>query len=277
MDFKCTPLIWDTGATHGLTPFMKAFIHYHPCNIPVKDISKVNRMIGVGTVMHKLQANNQKDIFHPGVSFHLPTADIRLMSPQSYHQQWGGYSLVGKEGVLMNLWCPDGKPSHVLEFQLDELLNTPTAVNVSCTAEERETIGPYLWSSCARHSLAFNMHDQTPVFECEQNFDTDASLLQLVANPSNVDLTPGQKELLLWHWRLGISMSHIQELMNPHRTKDENGLQDVMPYLITPAFKTAATPIPCCAACELACARCHPTGATKQLAVEEKEGILSTN
>jgi hypothetical protein len=58
--------------------------------------------------------------------------------------------------------------------------------------------------------------------------------------------------------------------MVSHQTKDENGLQDVMPCVITPAFKTAATcPIPCCAACELACARCHLAGATKQLAVEE--------
>jgi hypothetical protein len=139
-------------------------------------------------------------------STRLPTADIRLMSPQSYHQQWGEYSLVGKVGVLMNLWCPDGKPSHVLEFQLDEHSNTPTVVNVSCTAEEWETIGPYLRSSCARHSLAFNTHGQAPVFECEHNFDTNASLFPLVAGPSYVNLTPGQKELLLWHWRLGISM-----------------------------------------------------------------------
>ncbi len=116
------------------------------------------------------------------------------------------------------------------------------------------------------------------MLECEHNFDTDASLFPLVAGPSNVNLTPGQKELLLWHWRLGISMSRIHELMVPHRAKDESGLQDVMPCVITPAFKTAATcPIPCCAACELACAHCHPTGATKQLAVEEKAGILSAN
>jgi hypothetical protein len=71
-------------------------------------------------------------------------------------------------------------------------------------------------------------------------------------------------------------MSHIQELMVLHWAKDENGLQDILSCLITPAFKTAATcPIPCCAACELACARCHPTGATKQLAVQEKAVILS--
>ncbi len=73
-------------------------------------------------------------------------------------------------------------------------------------------------------------------------------------------------------------MTRIQELMIPHWAKDENGLQNVMPCLITPAFKTAATcPIPCCAACEVACACRRPTGATKQLAVEEKAGILSAN
>ena len=91
----------------------------------------------------------------------------------------------------MNLGHPDRKPSHDLEFQLDEHSNTPTAVSVSCTAEVRETIGPYLWSSCARHSLAFNMHDQAPVFECEHNFETDASLFPLVADPSTVALEIG--------------------------------------------------------------------------------------
>jgi hypothetical protein len=135
-----------------------------------------------------------------------------------------------------------------------------------------------LWSSCARHSLAFNTHNQAPVFECEHNFDMDASLFSLMAGPSNVNLTPGKKELLRRHQRLGISMSRIQELMVPHQAKNENGLQDVMPCLITPAFKTAATcPIPCCAACELACAHPRPTGATKQLAVEEKAKNLSAN
>jgi hypothetical protein len=73
-------------------------------------------------------------------------------------------------------------------------------------------------------------------------------------------------------------MSRIQELTVPHRAKDENGLQDLMLCVITPAFKPDATcSNSCCVACELACARCHPTGATKQLAVEEKAGILSAS
>ncbi len=76
MDFKHTPLIWDTGATHGLTPFLKDLIHYHLCDIQVKDISKINRVIGVGTAMYKFYATDGKDIFLPRVSFYLRTADI---------------------------------------------------------------------------------------------------------------------------------------------------------------------------------------------------------
>jgi hypothetical protein len=71
------------------------------------------------------------------------------------------------------------------------------------------------------------------------------------------------------------------EIGNQHVTHPRDygsGLQDMMPCVITPAFKTAATcPIPCCAACELGSARYHPTGTTKQLAVGEKAGILSAN
>jgi hypothetical protein len=235
-------------------------------------------VIGVGTVMHKFQATNGKDIFLPAVSFHLPTADIRLVSPQSYHQQWGGYSLVGKEGVVMNLWRPDGKPSHVLKFQLDEHSNTPTAVNVVCTAEEREMIRPYLWSSCASHSLAFNRHDQTSVFECEQNFDTDASLFPLVADPSNVNLTPGKKERCcgIGDWESACYASKSLWFLIGQRMKMGCKTECLVSSLLHSRLLLHSS-IPCCAACESACVRHCPTGATKQLAVEDKAGILSAN
>ena len=67
------------------------------------------------------------------VAFHLPTVDIRLLSPQSYHQRWGGFSLVGAKNILMNLWQPKGKARHVLEFPLHDQSNVPTLINVACT------------------------------------------------------------------------------------------------------------------------------------------------
>ncbi len=46
-------LIWDTGALFGLTPFCSDFIDYVECDIPVRDVTKVNKVIGIGTTIHK--------------------------------------------------------------------------------------------------------------------------------------------------------------------------------------------------------------------------------
>jgi hypothetical protein len=44
-----------------------------------------------------------------------------------------------------------------------------------------------------------------------------------VANESNSNLSSAQKELLLWHWKLGISMQRIQELMRVVEVEEPDG------------------------------------------------------
>ena len=45
-------LVWDTGASIGLTPFCCDFIDYLPLEgATVNDISKANKVLGIGTVM----------------------------------------------------------------------------------------------------------------------------------------------------------------------------------------------------------------------------------
>ncbi len=46
---KTLTLIWDTGASAGLTPFRSDFIDYVECEIDVCDITKVNKVVGIGT------------------------------------------------------------------------------------------------------------------------------------------------------------------------------------------------------------------------------------
>ena len=46
-----THLVWDTGASIGLTPFCSDFIDYLPLDgITVKDIAQTNTVLGIGTV-----------------------------------------------------------------------------------------------------------------------------------------------------------------------------------------------------------------------------------
>ncbi len=68
------------------------------CKITVRDISKQNTVIGVGTTLHKFKIDGQ-DIFIPCLSYHLPSAEVRLFSPQTYHTLYGGHSVVGGDYV----------------------------------------------------------------------------------------------------------------------------------------------------------------------------------
>ena len=60
----------------------------------------------------------------------------------------------------------------------------------------------------------------------------------------NVNLTNAQKKLLLWHWKLGITMHSIQELMHVCIAS--------MPTVTKPKFaSTSNNPVPKYTYCEL--------------------------
>ena len=45
------PVIDDTGASYGLSPFRADFIDYEEVNISVQDIAHMNEVVGIGTVL----------------------------------------------------------------------------------------------------------------------------------------------------------------------------------------------------------------------------------
>ena len=103
LDPKRVMLIWDTGASYGLTPFRSDFIDYVACTIPVRDVTRVNNVIGIGTTLHKFSDSKGNPVYLPCVSYHLPQTDVRLFSPQTYHQMHGGYSEVYGNCIKMLL------------------------------------------------------------------------------------------------------------------------------------------------------------------------------
>jgi len=106
-DSKSLILIWDTGESYGLTPFRSDFIDYVKCcEIPVRDVTKVNTVVGMGTTLHKFTDINGNPVYLSCVSYHLPATDVRLFSPQTYHQMHGGYSEVHSNRIRMLLKTP---------------------------------------------------------------------------------------------------------------------------------------------------------------------------
>ena len=77
-----------------------------------------------------------------------------------------------------------------------------------------------------------------------------------VGGPVNENLTMAQKELLLWHWRLGVGMQRIQAMMRNRTYEDPLGRHTVLPPIIKARFaSTSSCTIPKCQSCELAWAR----------------------
>ena len=50
---KLLMLIWGTGASFGLTPFKTDFIDDVKRVLPIKDVTKVNRVVVIGTTIQK--------------------------------------------------------------------------------------------------------------------------------------------------------------------------------------------------------------------------------
>ena len=51
---KDLPLVYDTGASRGLTPFCDDFIDFVEVLIPINDIKKTYFVTDVGTTMYRL-------------------------------------------------------------------------------------------------------------------------------------------------------------------------------------------------------------------------------
>ena len=280
--FIDSPVIWDTGASIGLTPFRGDFIDYEECNLIIKDISKNNTVVGIGTVMWKFTATNGDILYLPGLAYHLPTADICLLSPQAYHQMYGGESRVDGDNVLMSLPPKRGSNQrlHSINIPIEKgISNLPIVHKVSCTDDEREQVGPHLRSAQAQHTLNFKRKSNYCDDEFEYEFQAFSSICApCLSDDSNLNLTGPQRELLLWHWKLGISMHRIQEIMKQHEAVDRDTDSVLMPQVIKPRFpSTSYCKVPLCTTCELSRAKKRNPKVIKTQAIKEREQVLAAD
>jgi len=99
--------------------------------------------------------------------------------------------------------------------------------------------------------------------------------LPCVGTEANHQLSGPQKELLLWHWKLGINMRHVQELMRERNFKLENDKEVIMPAIIpTKHLTTKSCKIPMCMSCELAKMKARKPKVKTSKHDKTKENIL---
>jgi hypothetical protein len=128
LDPKSLMLIWVTGTSFDLTLFLSDFIDIVACTILVRDVTKVNNVIGIGTTLHKFTDTRGFSVYLPCISYHLPQTDIHLFSPQTYHQMHSGYSKVYGNCIKMllktsNIQIQITREKHNLPIVFDSYLS----------------------------------------------------------------------------------------------------------------------------------------------------------
>jgi hypothetical protein len=142
-------LIWDTGALFGLTPFRSDFIDYVECDILVQDVTKVNKVIGIRTTIHKFTDTNGNPVFLPCVSYHLPQTDVCLFFPQTYHQMHGGYSEVYGQSIQMKL-----RTSSIHIDIIQDQANLPVVHDSFVSEKAKRGLALLFWSGMCQTGLS---------------------------------------------------------------------------------------------------------------------------
>ncbi len=277
LDPKTLILFWDTGGSAGLTPFCSNFINYVECDIDVRDVTKVNKVIGICTTLHKFVDVAGNNVYLPCVSYHLPLTDIRLFSPQVYHQIYDGHSVVNGNEVIMRV-REEGRPIRIAIPIDRDGTNLPVVRN-SCVSEKIKK------KHACRFRSALNM---TRLYAALDYFGSLSlsgqskqglfSRFQCVGGLVNKNLTMAQKELLLWHWKLSIGMQRLQAMMRNCTFEDPFGRSQVHPPIIQAKFaSTSSCAIPRCQSCELTCASVRSPKVTKVQSNIDSEGAISRN
>ncbi len=247
------------------------------CGIPGWDVTKVNKVIGIGTTLHKFTNTEGKPVFLPCVSYNLPQSDVCLFSPQTYHQMHGDYFKVYAESIQMKL-----RTSTISITIKQGLTNFPVAHDSLISEKAKRGLGPLMHSGLSQMHIPilnfFGEIDKVVSSIFTPSEQTFFPCFPCVGNSENKSLTSPQRELLLWHWKFGINMYQVQGLMHERTFEEPLGKCTVLPPIIKPKFSSAPNcVIPVCQSCLLACARKRTPNVKCSMVIPENKGALSHN
>lgn len=278
------PLIFDTGASNGLTPYKSDFIPstYREMDLPVKTVASNGSIVGGGFILRKYKTRSGSIVYVKSFDYHMPSAEVRLTSPQSLIKSMkGGRAVIDAIRDNVEWHLPDGE---ILDIPIDPATNLPTfPQGFVCTNEEKRMFveeHPEMLTAEVLDKCAEEVECEDPSMSLSEIPARDLQCFTCVADETNQNLTPPQKELLHWHWKLGVNMRDLQHMMKTQNVYDQDDrLVSANPPIIPTKYKGTAKlkpeDFPFCLACKLAAAKSRGTETTTTTVRKEREGILT--
>ena len=216
-------IVFDTGASVSISNTLSDFVRWdEKTDVPaLQGITSQAPVQGSGTVRWTLSDDNNRSHIIETFAFYVPTVKVRLLSPQRVLQRYA-------QGAFVL------KPSHTT-FYFD------SASPLTFTQLDKGLTGLPI-ASLRRRS--------------EHSWLDAAHLGADIVSPSNRNLSPSQKELLAWHYKLGhFHLPWIQKLARPRK-----GAPDDSPLIAmrNPKVSSLDTTEIKCEACRLGKAQRRP-------------------
>ena len=184
-------IIIDSGASVCISPHRSDFITYHSSQMKIKDLFLSNQITGEGIIRWTMQDTNGHPVDVKLLGYHIPTAEVRLLSPQVLPHTFGGEGIITGTGIDFAL--SDGNKFSASYCPRSNLPLIPLA----------------LWASQNFWNEAFGY----TVTDMQTIHGVKSLLTQ-----DNTNLSSPQKELLLWHqWLSHASLDWIQMLMRDRK------------------------------------------------------------
>ena len=206
------PIVLDTGASWTVTPNTRDFVgEIQPAEFgELNSLDGKIQVHGIGNVEWLIEDMNGTVRVLRTQALYVPSAGVRLFSPQSYFKEnLAGSLLCTHDKCALTL--PDGDR---LEFPYQPGSKLPLMLTESMLRPDQ----PKKPSSLVHVLNVSDVSDGEPAVEAQPS----------VLSPANLNLTGSQKELLLWHQRLGhADLKRVQALLGQPR--DEKGRQVLFP------------------------------------------------
>ena len=236
------PLIVDSGASVCITPRREDFIYYRNSKVKIKDLSKTNEVAGEGVVRWKVRDKTGKIVNIDLPGYHIPNAEVRLLSPQVLLSTVGG-------------------SSKAIQTPADLIFCLGNGVELQAHYCPRSNLP--LLSICDHASDVRSFWHDT--FDISENEATAFTASKSVLDSNNANLSAAEKELLLWHHRLShASMPWLQPLMRTKKWLRVNHSTESLhqgPFLPCREERTAS-----CQLNGIRCAACLASKATTRSA-----------
>jgi hypothetical protein len=189
----CSSIKVDSGASVCICPHRLDFITYQDSKMKIRDLSSLNQVAGEGIISWSLQDDNGDSVHIELKGYHIPNAEVCLLSPQVLLKMIGGHALQTVDKI--NIALENGISFCAQFCPQSNLPMIPLGLeNNSKSCFWNNAFGFSAYSFC--------------------NINANKAIL----HQSNTNLLVSQKELILWHQRLShASVKWVQKLMHDRK------------------------------------------------------------